>query len=182
MPPSACLPWQTDTPGQTAEERNEGARSYTTVRGTIRWSLRYGWRRRFSPALVSPVYRRGCHLKPDLRSGSDWHFSCPSRTRSTGGTGIATENPDACPNQQQGRLAKPGSRRLGPLASPPNGSRNRGGGHNAANCRRQAPPGTDPRGRSPRRLRCRSGGCNPRTGTRYWLQDPSRPSRRPTLR
>jgi hypothetical protein len=35
MPPSACLPWQTDTPGQTAEERNEGARSYTTVRGTI---------------------------------------------------------------------------------------------------------------------------------------------------
>jgi phosphoglycolate phosphatase-like HAD superfamily hydrolase len=35
MPPSVCPQWPTDIPGQTAEERNEAARSYTTPRGTI---------------------------------------------------------------------------------------------------------------------------------------------------
>jgi hypothetical protein len=36
MPLSACLPWPTETPGQTAGERNEAAGSYTTSRDTIR--------------------------------------------------------------------------------------------------------------------------------------------------
>ena len=33
--PSACPQWQTDSPGQTAGERNKAARSYTTAGGTI---------------------------------------------------------------------------------------------------------------------------------------------------
>ena len=35
MPPSVCPQWPNDIPGQTAEERNEAARSYTTPWGTI---------------------------------------------------------------------------------------------------------------------------------------------------
>jgi hypothetical protein len=35
MLPSACPPWQTDSLGQTARERNEAAASYTTTGGTI---------------------------------------------------------------------------------------------------------------------------------------------------
>src|ERR1700761_9572425 len=35
MSPSTCQPWQTDATGQTAGERNEVARSYTSPWGTI---------------------------------------------------------------------------------------------------------------------------------------------------
>jgi hypothetical protein len=33
--PSACPPWPTDIPGQTARERSEAARSYTPPGDTI---------------------------------------------------------------------------------------------------------------------------------------------------
>jgi hypothetical protein len=35
LTPSACPPGHSDQTGQTAGERNEGAGSYTTLRGTI---------------------------------------------------------------------------------------------------------------------------------------------------